>query len=232
MEINAPHTDECEKFRKNIIYPRIGYEFSTFAQSCQDIFVCQVLDWKINGTYLEIGGAHPAASNNTFLLERELGWTGLAVEIDERLVQIYNGNRTNRCFHHDASTFDYESRLRSEGYPSQVDYLSLDVDPAENTYLALRKCPLDSFRFSVITYEHDFYESGAKYMDLSRELLSARGYQLVVANVCHGGRDFEDWWIDPTVVPEKAWKRFQSSNIEFMKVFEQGGLNPPASSGL
>lgn len=223
----APYSDECEKFRKRIIHPKTNFEFSTFSQSCQDLFVCQILDHRKRGYFLEIGGAHPAEANNTLLLEQEYGWTGFAVEIDARLVQLYNDHRESQCFHHDAVTFEYGRRMKLSGYPAQIDYLSLDVDPAENSYAALLKCPFDGFRFSVITYEHDLYASGPKYMQLSREFLRARGYQLVVGNVNHFGRDFEDWWIDPTAVPEESWKRYQSSNIEFVEVFEKGGLVPP-----
>ena len=73
----------------------------------------------------------------------------------------------------------------------------------------------------MITYEHDFYVSGPKFMNLSREYLEARGYKLVVANVKSNGRVFEDWWVDPMIISENIWKRFESNNIEFSEIFRQ-----------
>ena len=49
------------------------------------------------------------------------------------------------------------SILQEKNYPKQIDYLSLDIDPPQQTLLALTRMPID-VRFSVITFETDFYE--------------------------------------------------------------------------
>ena len=46
-----------------------------------------------------------------------------------------------------------------KNYPKQIDYLSLDIDPSEATLAALKKLPLDEYRFSVITYETEVYRA-------------------------------------------------------------------------
>ena len=43
-----------------------------YSQALQDIFVLTMLNGKQNGTYVEIGGAHPTNINNTFFLRKNL----------------------------------------------------------------------------------------------------------------------------------------------------------------
>ena len=49
-----------------------------YSQALQDIFVLTMLNGKQNGTYVEIGGAHPTNINNTYLLEKNFNWTGIS----------------------------------------------------------------------------------------------------------------------------------------------------------
>ena len=190
-----------------------------FSQAGQDLFVLSILGGKKNGFYIEIGGADPFDSNNTFLLESDYSWTGFSIELDNPLVSRYNYFRKNQCFCSDATNFDFLDSLKKLNFPLQVDYLSVDIDPVENTYLALTKCPFDKFRFSVITFEHDLYASGPEYMELSRKFLNTHGYQLVVKNVkCHG-RTFEDWWVDPNIIQESSWRKYACENKEFSSIF-------------
>ena len=191
-----------------------------FSQAGQDLFVLEMLSNKKSGFYIEIGGADPFESNNTFLLEKNYSWQGFSIEFDKVLASRYNSMRTNPCFCDDATTYDYHSKVKLLNFPTQIDYLSVDIDPVENTYLALNKCPFDRHRFSVITFEHDAYASGTEYMELSRAFLESRAYQLVAKNVKCFGRDFEDWWIDPNVIPESTWTKFVSNGKEFSSIFE------------
>lgn len=190
-----------------------------FSQAGQDLFVLAMLENKRGGYYCEIGGADPFESNNTFLLENSYDWMGFSVEFDHGLAKKFNAERKNYCVCEDATKFDYLNQFQSLGLPRQIDYLSVDIEPAENTYKALRKLPMDLYRFSVITYEHDRHADGVEHMLLSREYLSGRGYQLVIENVKCFGRDFEDWWVDPMVVPSATWQKFQNKNIEFSEIF-------------
>jgi hypothetical protein len=185
------------------------------SQASQDLFVLEMLESKNNGTYLEIGGGHFSESNNTFILEKEFGWNGISIEIDKELVNLFNDKRRNKAIASDATSFDYRTALKESSFASQIDFLSLDIDPAPVTFKALEKLPHDDFRFSVITYEHDRYLSGDEWMIRSRSLLSELGYHLVVKNLKCFGRDIEDWWIDPNVVKEEIHTRFNSSDIEF-----------------
>lgn len=196
-----------------------GYE--TYSQAHQDLFVRLMLDHKVGGFYCEIGGSEPKQSNNTYILERDLAWSGFSLECDSTLVKQFNLVRRNPCILADATTFDYRDYLEKNKYPKQIDYLSIDIDPAETTYEALERVLLLDNRFSVITYEHDFYASGPEMMKQSRSLLAEHGYVRVVSNVLCCGRDFEDWYIDPAIVKAERYQPFLSQNIECAHIFER-----------
>ena len=82
-----------------------------YSQANQDLFVLEVLNYKKNGTYLEIGSNEPISISNTFLLENDFGWTGISVEIQSALVEKFNSTRKNKCFNADATILDYKTLL-------------------------------------------------------------------------------------------------------------------------
>lgn len=192
---------------------------TSFSQAGQDLFVSKMLNYKVQGFYIEIGGSYPFESNNTFLLEHFYNWRGISLEFDFELVKLYNDNRKNISILADATNFDYKKYFQDNNLPQRIDYISLDIEPASNTYKAMLNIPFDSYRFSVITYEHENYKEGPEFMNLSRDFLNSHGYQLVASNVKAYGRDFEDWWIDPTVISEKIWKPYNHGNTEFKELF-------------
>lgn len=193
---------------------------NTYSQAHQDLFVRLMLNFKRKGIYIEIGASEPKQSNNTYILERDLQWTGLSLEIEPALVNEYNSARKNKCLIADATKFDFQSYFKGNKFPSLIDYLSLDIDPAHVTFQALKKLPLSDYRFSVITYEHDRYTSGPEMMIKSRQLLEDLGYIRVVSNVQCCGRDFEDWWVNPSTIPRQTYEPFIFENIECSDIFK------------
>jgi hypothetical protein len=173
-------------------------------QANQDSFVLDFLNEKINGWYVEVGSNDPVIYNNTYLLETEYDWQGVGLEWDQGLCDIYNSVRKNKCIEADATKFDYLKYFQDNGFPKQIDYLQLDIDPAYQTLAALKQIPLKEYRFSVITYEHDLYADllNKEIKEESIRILSSLGYELLVENVNDGSPDriFEDWWIDPQVI--------------------------------
>jgi hypothetical protein len=176
----------------------------TYSQAGQDDFVIQTLNQKTGGVYVEIGAYHSTDISNTYLLEKDYGWTGVSFELEPDRVEEFNANRTNTCYQADATVFDYKTLFDSLGLPKQIDYLQVDIEPAMNTLAALLALPLHDYRFSVITFEHDLYADDFNiYIKQKQiEVLTFFGYELVRQNVDLGdpGYPFEDWWIDPTVV--------------------------------
>ena len=176
----------------------------------QDIFVLSMLDGKKNGVYVEIGADKPKVINNTYLLESEFDWSGVSFELDGDKVINFNKVRRNKCICTDATTYDYKFLFEERNYPKQIDYLQLDIDPAEGTLNALKVLPLDDYRFSVITYETDVYSVGADIQDEQIEILESHGYQLVAKNIKCEGNPYEDWWIDPAIVSKDVWKPYRT----------------------
>jgi hypothetical protein len=177
------------------------------SEAGQEEFVLTMLDEKRDGFYVEVGAYHSKLTSNTYLLEKEFGWKGVAFEILPECAAEYNKNRANPCIQTDATTFNYLEYFKSNNVPKRIDYLQLDIEPASNTLLALKQMPLDEYRFSVITFEHDLYFSpNNETVKLEQQsILRNYGYFCVRDNVKvfapgYPPREFEDWWIDLRLV--------------------------------
>jgi hypothetical protein len=188
------------------------------SQALQDMFVLTMLNGKSDGFYVEIGGSDPININNTYILEQTFGWKGLSFEIDEEIVEYYNSTRINKCICLDATTADYSKIFEENNLPKHIDYLQVDIEPAWQTLKSLKQVDLDTYRFSVITFETDAYQGNNAVIKESRSILTNYGYQLVASNVSNLGNPFEDWYVDPQVVSENIWKQFQCDNLESLEV--------------
>ena len=213
MECDWPN---CPRYFRNN-YENLKTKFTgaenienNWSQSMQDMFVLSMLDGKRNGVYVEIGADQPRVISNTYLLENNFDWSGVSFELDADKVTFFNTIRKNKCLCEDATLYDYKSIFEERNYPKQIDYLQLDIDPAEGTLRALKTLPLDDYRFSLITYETYVYSSGADIQDEQIEILESHGYQLVAKNVKCEGNPYEDWWIDPATVSEDVWKPYKT----------------------
>ena len=213
METGWPN---CPRYFRNN-YENLKTKFTgaesienNWSQSMQDMFVLSMLDGKRNGVYVEIGADQPRVISNTYLLEKDFDWSGISFELDADKVAFFNTIRENKCLCEDATLYNYKSLFEELNYPKQIDYLQLDIDPAEGTLRALKALPLDDYRFSVITYETDVYSSGADIQDEQIEILESHGYQLVAKNVKCEGNPYEDWWVDPAIVSEDVWKPYKT----------------------
>ena len=195
-----PRYSKVEHERLKHQFPGSGGVKFNWSQSMQDMFVLMALDGKRQGVYVELGADLPRIINNTYLLETEFDWAGVSFEYDAEKVAFFNTIRRNKCICTDATTFDFKFLFEERNYPKQIDYLQLDLDPAEGTLAALKHLPLDDYRFTTITYETDVYRAGADVQDEEIEYLKSYGYELVVRNVANEGNPYEDWWVDPNVV--------------------------------
>ena len=207
-KLNHPFNG-CEKILEN------------YSQSYQDLFVLSMLDGKLNGKYVEIGAYDAKIFSNTFILESIFNWKGFSIEIDKTRCENFNNDRDrqNKCHLGDATQFDYLNAMMTEKWKNRIDYLSVDCEPSYNTFKSLLQFPMDKYRCSVITFEHDLYVDGSDILNKSRKYLTDRGYQLVCSNVSNILNPFEDWWVDPQVVSEEIWKPFVCSNMEAQNIF-------------
>lgn len=184
-----------------------------FSRSEQENFVINIFQKKKNGYYVELGANHPIEGNNTYILETVFDWKGVSFEILERHQSLHKEVRSNPCLLQDARTFDYKKYFEENNFPKQIDYLQIDIDEdwdrrgrmtgdQSSSLHGLIQLPLNEYRFSIITYEHealnDFKRNSDR--DAQREILSSYGYVLLV-------RDWhEDWWVDPNVFDYQTFK--------------------------
>lgn len=170
-----------------------------FSDDRQDEFVSNLLKFKRNGFYVDIGSGASVGSNNSYFFE-SLGWHGICIEKNPVFNSSYE-TRTCRYINEDALKIDYEKIFEEEKFPLSIDYLSIDVD--EQSTKVLDVLPLDRYRFKVITIEHDSHFYGDTYKIKQREILKANGYFLLCEDVLNqSGRnigkehEWEDWHID------------------------------------
>jgi len=179
----------------------------------QENFVLDLLGNKKGGYYVELGAFHSKNGSNTNKLENKFDWKGVSFEIKEDLRKEFNENRSNPCMG-DALDFNYISYFEENDFPKQIDYLQIDIDsgyrksgrPDGSAYTSLHgllAVPLNSYRFTAITFEHDANMYWRNYVmrDVQREILDSLGYSLVVRT------ESEDWWVDPKVIGLEEYRK-------------------------
>lgn len=180
----------------------------------QEKFIVDILNKKRNGYYVELGAAHYSNGNNTYLLEKEYDWTGVSFETVDSMRNEFNENRKNPCMG-DALSFNYIEYFEKNNFPKQIDYLQVDIDagyqlngrPVGNHYTSLHgliAVPLNKYRFTVITFEHDanMYWRNIAMRDAQREILDSLGYSLVVREI------HEDWWVDSEIINLEQYRQY------------------------
>lgn len=194
----------------------------SYSQAGQDMFVREVLGSPRNGTYLDIGANNPIAINNTFVLEKELGWRGLLVDNSGESMEACERERTSHFYLTDAAAAqNWIAALAQAELPTdRLDYLSLDVDEA--SLACLKGLPLAHVRFNVITIEHDEYRRPGT-RDAMMETLRKNGYITLCADVCNQGLSFEIWAVDsmasPAITLDRAARFTRSKPTEWREFF-------------
>lgn len=168
----------------------IDNEFATVSSG----FALRFCDDKRNGFFVEIGASDWKTNNNTYFLEKEFGWKGLAIDIQKHFCDEYNKNRVSSCIHGDAMSCNWDKYFEENNVPKRIDFLQIDIDmnPKYANLLALINLPLSRYRFSTIVLEHASVldKSLENMKKIQHEILYSYGYKLVA----EGFND--DWWID------------------------------------
>jgi len=203
----------------------------SLSQIGQESFVAWVLENKKRGCYLEIGAFEAHKWSNTFILERDFAWVGFGLEIDPIRTNRYNEVRRNKAITADATTLNCEEFLNEVKAPSVIDFLQVDIEPARNTYMALRQAVNSSRIYQVITFEHDLYAKKWRFLPLNyiwklsaHFLLASKGYVRVVSNVSNQGKKQEDWFIH-RIAHGSSFKKLK--NIDFRDIFSLNLTNSP-----
>ena len=153
------------------------------SQIGQDLYVIKHLKEKKEGIFIDIGCSTPKTISNTYLLESQYGWTGLAIDIVEHSEtngETWLKTRPNsKLIIQNALNIEYDELFKSYSLPFIIDYLTIDLEPPELTLECLFKIPFHNYKFRVITFETDAYRPGGdKRRNISREYLNSLGYVL------------------------------------------------------
>ena len=179
-----------------------------YSQIGQDKFILNILKQKRNGYFLEIGAGDAMGISNTYTLEKYYNWRGLMIEYDIKNLDQYVQLRTNSIHvMRDATTVDYKDLLDSNSIPKNMDYLQIDLDVNNRSTLTtleiLDSTVFDTYKFSVVTFEHDIY-TGDHFntRNTSRQIFNKRGYVSVFKDLCDYTPYivFEDWYVHPDLV--------------------------------
>ena len=185
-----------------------------FSQSGQDQFAYNISG--SNGTYLEIGAHDPVINSNTFNLEVKCNWNGISIEYDKSFQMSWDDNklRKNNVVWDDAFNINYSSLIKQRELPNRLNYLSCDIEPAENTFNILKKVISSELNFDFISFEHDKYSIGNKYEDLSIEYLKNYNYKVAVKDVYSRNKRYkiyETWFVNNDIdfeeIDYNVWKK-------------------------
>lgn len=158
------------------------FSMEHYSQLFQDIFA---ISTAINKTYIEIGAWKPEKYSNTYLLELN-GWKGFSLELDKTSKKPLWDNhpkRKNTIYWEDAITFDYVNALTENNMSNHIGYLSVDIEPPENTFAALQKVIEQGISLDCITFEHDKYYTDVDYDPIVTEYLKNKDYSVAVKDV-------------------------------------------------
>ena len=184
-----------------------------FSQAGQDQFAYNLIGQ--NGTYLEIGAHDPIKNSNTYNLETKCNWKGLSIEIDTSYKNSWQKlqERKNTILWKDAFKVNFLTELNKIGISNEIDYLSCDIEPPENTFKILKLLIEIKLEFSFISYEHDKYNYGDKYEKIAKEFLLRNGYKIAIDNVYSRNKEykiFETWFVNRKIdfqeVNYQQWK--------------------------
>lgn len=196
--------------------------FNKYSSSGQDIFAFQICG--NNSTYLEIGGADAIKGSNTYALEKMHGWKGITIELNRKKHEESWKFRKNKIYWENALTFDYVSALK-ENHIKNIDYLQVDIEPASNTFEALKRIFSQKINFKCCTFEHDIYrmkDGDIDYKDLADSIMKINGYKIAVDNVLSrkNNKYYETWYVRSDIDwPEKNWNDWRDETLSWAGYF-------------
>lgn len=199
-----------------------------YSQSSQDKWVCEKLNYKHNGYYVDVGAYDGIQTSNTFIFEKEYSWHGICIEANPLIFKKLCSNRNSininiavddksgECF------FDNDKiSLTNSGFlvkkntlnqiliqnkcNSNIDYLSLDIEG--NEFVALNSLDFNLWNIKLITVEHNLYLNGPENKNKIFDLLTNKNFERIVDNaLCLDknplwhNKPYEDWYINKNII--------------------------------
>ena len=192
-----------------------------YSQANQDKWVCEILDYKKNGFFIDLGAYDGIQTSNTYYLEKELGWNGICIEANSNVFNSLKVNRTSININAAISNYDGicgfgEDRIGGENEvkcfklntllndlkcPNEIDYLSIDIEGHEFT--VFEYFDFNKWNIKLMTVEHNLYCDGPEKKNKLFNLLSNNGFIRVVndalcldTNPSYFNQPYEDWYIN------------------------------------
>ena len=202
-----------------------------YGQFGQDVFVNRLLDMD-EGFFLDIGAGVSdldaetvliSTMSNTYGLEQFRDWNGIAIDYDEKYIQEAKKFRSCIMICEDLMEVNINDILQKNNAPKKIDYLSFDVDAAQEK--VFNELDFSVYSFKTITYEHNLFladknSDGStiqKHYTESRKRFSDLGYKLLFGNVgVFPGQPVEDWYVDEEIF--EKYKHMSSDNIIRSKI--------------
>lgn len=170
------------------------------SQIGQDEWVVEVFKGKRGGTFLDVGCHETKNLSNTWALEKDFGWRGIAIDVDGAFTHSWAVERPGSTFVlGDACTMDYPALLAAQHISQPVDYLSLDLEPPELTWKCLQHILGQGIWFYAVTFETDHYRY-KESREPSRELMASLGYTLARGDVPGMSGAQDDFYVHKMLV--------------------------------
>ena len=181
------------------------YNYESQVPPGQDRFVSNVLEFKKHGFFVDIGAHYYQHISNTFFLEKELEWSGLAIEIDRGIEEDWKIHRPkSNLIIGDATLLDYQLLLDTMNAPKVIDYLSVDIEPPIGTLKALLKILETNYEYRIITFEIDSYRGDYRPRDISRETLIEKGFKRIEGL----NNEQDDFWVNSKYITKDIKAHF------------------------
>ena len=195
------------------------------SQVGQDEWVVKMTKGKRNGYFLDIGASDGITINNSYVLEKELGWDGICVESDRELFRTLTANRSCVCvniaIYSENTTVQFVKepykgiksciQIDSGEVVAVKDAITMEKLMADNDvpkyidyismdiegadYEALKGFPFDRYKVGLWTIEHNAYMDNGILRNKIRGIMTEHGYKLFLDMVGDIG-SLEDWFYE------------------------------------
>lgn len=192
-----------------------------YSQANQDKWVCELLDYKENGFFIDIGAYDGIQTSNSYYLEKNLNWKGICIEANTHAFTKLQSCRSSINIHAAVSNYDgfcgfgedriggdnqiqcftLNTILLNHNVTNEIDYLSIDVEGHEHTIF---ECfDFEKWNIKLMTVEHNLYCDGPEKKNKLFNLLSSKNFIRVINNaLCldtnpsYFNQPYEDWYVN------------------------------------
>jgi hypothetical protein len=175
------------------------------------------------GTNFETNWRPPGYHSDSLFLEKARGWTGICIDLEQYWVDSSKLFRDCNLVMADLMEENINDILERCDCPYIIDYISMDVDAAQDK--VFNDFNFDKYKFKFMTIEHNLYLSKNNKSNFAVECESWRnklhdlGYKLLVKNVIFDGHGaVEDWWVDQELFETHGDLQASDINCRYIKI--------------